>query len=208
MRLVTDGSRGCVAGHDYLPFGEEIPGSWGRGAAPCYPAVDTQTDTTWKFGGQERDAENGFDNFPARHPGSSMGRFLSVDAGNAGAGLGNPQSWNGYGYVRNNPLRFIDSAGLCTQDAHGNLSDDSGNVNLPGNSVTVTDTAPQVPFDSSGFDDTDFLGAPSIETPAGTPAREGAGISRNKRRSFQAASARSYRMSTGESWADALLTVR
>jgi YD repeat-containing protein len=84
VRLVTSSSGACVGAHDYLPFGEEIPGSLGRGSVPCYPAADAQTDTTWKFGGQERDAENGFDNFLARHLGSSMGRFFSVDPGNGG----------------------------------------------------------------------------------------------------------------------------
>jgi RHS repeat-associated protein len=109
----------------------------------------------------------GFDNFWARMTAGSQGRFLSPDPDNAGADPTNPQTWNMYSYTRNNPLKYIDPSGLCTQDADGNLSDDdgvpctdnSGNVNLPGNSVTVTDTAPQVPFDSSGFGDQSFLGA-------------------------------------------------
>jgi hypothetical protein len=39
---------------------------------------------------------------------------MSVDPGNAGADLTNPQSWNMYGYVRNNPLVFVDPDGLAT----------------------------------------------------------------------------------------------
>jgi RHS repeat-associated protein len=88
---------------------------------PCYG----QTDTTLKFTGQERDAENGLDNFLARHLAGAQGRFLSPDpAGNFVADMGNPQSWNLYSYVWNNPLVYIDPTGLWVQQNPG--SGDSG----------------------------------------------------------------------------------
>jgi len=134
VRLVTSGPSGaCLGAHDYLPFGEEIPGSWGRGAVPCYPAADTQTDTTWKFGGQERDAENGFDNFLARHLGSSMGRFFSVDPANAGANPGDPQSWNGYTYGSNSPLVYSDPTG--TDPCINGTNPNTGNICATGTAV-------------------------------------------------------------------------
>ena len=43
---------------------------------------------------------------------AGVGRFTSVDPGNIGAGLGDPQSWNGYGYVNNDPMNNIDPRGL------------------------------------------------------------------------------------------------
>ncbi len=61
--------------------------------------------------GKERDAESGLDYFGARYYGSSLGRFSSVDPGGAGATAANPQSWNAYAYVKNNPLFFIDPNG-------------------------------------------------------------------------------------------------
>jgi RHS repeat-associated protein len=64
-----------------------------------------------KFTGQERDAETGLDFFQARCYGSALGRFTSPDPANAGADLMNPQSWNGYAYVGNNPLSFVDPSG-------------------------------------------------------------------------------------------------
>jgi len=95
--------------------GRRCPGAWGRSGVPCYG----QTDTTLKFTGQERDAENGLDNFLARHLAGAQGRFLSVDPDNAGADLGDPQSWNGYGYVGNNPLVNTDRVGCWCSSMPG-----------------------------------------------------------------------------------------
>lgn len=48
----------------------------------------------------------------ARYYGGSIGRFTSVDPENAGASPNDPQSWNGYAYVRNSPLLYSDPDGL------------------------------------------------------------------------------------------------
>lgn len=65
------------------------------------------------FTGKERDAESGNDYFGARYYGSSMGRFMSPDpSGLLAQHPEDPQSWNLYAYVRNNPLILIDPNGL------------------------------------------------------------------------------------------------
>jgi len=61
---------------------------------------------------KERDNETGLDYFTNRYYSSTQGRFTSVDPENAGAFEDEPQSWNGYAYVQNNPLGFIDPDGL------------------------------------------------------------------------------------------------
>jgi RHS repeat-associated protein len=62
---------------------------------------------------KERDAESGNDYFNARYYGSTMGRFMSPDpSGEYYANPANPQTWNMYGYVANNPLVNIDPYGL------------------------------------------------------------------------------------------------
>ena len=60
---------------------------------------------------KERDNETGMDYFLARYFSSLQGRFISVDPKNAGADVAHPQSWNGYLYSLNNPLRFLDPDG-------------------------------------------------------------------------------------------------
>jgi RHS repeat-associated protein len=74
--------------------------------------------------GKERDAESGLDMFGARYYGSSMGRFMTPDWSRDPdpvpyADLGDPQSLNLYGYVRNNPLARRDGDGhktVCAPD--------------------------------------------------------------------------------------------
>lgn len=61
--------------------------------------------------GKERDAETGLDYFGARYFSGAQGRFTSPDAPFADQHPEDPQSWNLYGYSRNNPLRYVDPTG-------------------------------------------------------------------------------------------------
>jgi RHS repeat-associated protein len=84
---------------DYLPFGELMSGDSGI--------------TTHKFTGDERDSETGLDHTWFRQYSSSLGRWMHPDpAGLAAVDPSNPQSWNRYAYVLNNPLNAIDPFGL------------------------------------------------------------------------------------------------
>ncbi len=110
-RMLADktGSLAGIKRHDYLPFGEELlAGTGNRSLASGYSADNVRQ----KFTSKERDIETGLDYFEARYYSSVQGRFTTVDPENVGAGLFHPQSWNGYSYSLNNPLRFIDPDGL------------------------------------------------------------------------------------------------
>jgi RHS repeat-associated protein len=107
-RLVTDQNANVVGRHDYVPFGEEIAANTG-GRDSTFGTPDFVNQ---KFTGQERDAETGLDFFQARYFSGALGRFNSPDPGNAGANLFNPQSWNAYSYVANNPLTRVDPSGM------------------------------------------------------------------------------------------------
>ena len=99
------GSLAGVKRHDYLPFGEELSaGTSGR--AQGYGGVD---NVRQKFTGYERDEETWLDYAQARHYSSGQGRFTGVDPGPFTPA--DPQSWNRYAYVQNNPLKFIDPTG-------------------------------------------------------------------------------------------------
>jgi len=86
---------------------------------------------THEFTGDERDAESGLDHTWFRQYSSSLGRWMHPDpAGLAAVDIGNPQSWNRYAYVINNPLNLVDPSGLVCSGTNG-LGDTPCN---PGNS--------------------------------------------------------------------------
>jgi RHS repeat-associated protein len=100
---------------DYLPFGEQIAvGIGGRTQAQGYLYGSTVVDhTRQKFTGKERDDETGLDFFEARYYSNSHGRFTSIDPIYFQRGmLADPQRFNLYVYVRNNPLKFVDPSGM------------------------------------------------------------------------------------------------
>jgi RHS repeat-associated protein len=66
---------------------------------------------TIQFTGKERDAETGLDYFGARYMSAAQGRFTTADAPFADQHPEDPQSWNMYTYVRNNPMTFMDPTG-------------------------------------------------------------------------------------------------
>ncbi len=90
---------------DYEPFGGEIQ----RAGVAGYSGVG---DPAQKFTGKERDAETGLDYFGARYLMAGQGRFGSPDPLSFQSEMmGDPQRWNLYAYVRNNPLRYLDPTG-------------------------------------------------------------------------------------------------
>src|SRR6266850_6300502 len=56
----------------------------------------------------------------ARYYSSSLGRFITVDPGDD-TNPENPQSWNKYAYVRNNPLKTIDPKGTAGEPSQAQL---------------------------------------------------------------------------------------
>jgi RHS repeat-associated protein len=122
-RRVQLNAQGAVEGTcQNLPFGD---------ALTCTPtALSTADDATeHHFTSKEYDAESGNDYFLARYYGSSMGRFLSPDpSGLYYANPGNPQSFNLYAYVLNNPLINVDPTGLdcVTDEGNGQVRYNTG----------------------------------------------------------------------------------
>ena len=65
--------------------------------------------------GDEHDWESSLEHTLFRQYASTQGRWLTPDpAGLAAVNISNPQSWNRYAYVMNNPAGLVDPLGLVT----------------------------------------------------------------------------------------------
>jgi RHS repeat-associated protein len=95
-RLITGHGGAEVSRRDFHPFGEETV---------------VEDVERMKFTGHERDTKS-LDYMHARYYAPEWGRFLSVDPGKDWD-LRQPQSWNMYSYVRNNPMNRVDPTGRC-----------------------------------------------------------------------------------------------
>ena len=121
-RVVTKSDGTVKARYDYLPFGEELGAGVGqRTTGMGYSVADS---TRQKFTQKERDSESGLDYFGSRYYSSPQGRFTSVDPVKlTPARMLDPQRFNLYAYVRDNPLKFIDPKGedgfLANEDKEG-----------------------------------------------------------------------------------------
>jgi RHS repeat-associated protein len=123
-RAWTDDSGNLIAGgrHDYLPFGEELFAGVGTRTSGQGYAVSAQQDGQRKqFGAHERDTETGLDYFGARYFASLQGRFTSVDPLLRSGNPIEPQSWNRYSYVDNNPLIYTDPDGQIKRSFFGRI---------------------------------------------------------------------------------------
>jgi RHS repeat-associated protein len=131
VRVVTDAAGTVTARRDYVAFGGDLT----FGAGDPRSGVEGDGDGSGvrqKFTGKERDGETGWDYFLARYYSPAQGRFTSPDefpggivdpftgqhVGQPGplpyADITDPQTLNKYAYVRNNPLRYTDPDGHCT----------------------------------------------------------------------------------------------
>ncbi len=125
-RLTTDAVGDVVARRDFFPFGERIDSNLsGRSSVldMSLASYGTRPGMQQLFTGQQRGQETRLDYFWARNYHPPIGRFLSVDPGMRDAQLRSPESWNAFGYVRNNPLRWIDPTGMFTYNDDGNDGD-------------------------------------------------------------------------------------
>jgi RHS repeat-associated protein len=123
-RVIAKADGAVVSRHDYRPFGPEIP-KGATGLRSTIAEYDVDTGVRPQFTGKERDVEAGLDYFGARYFSAAQGRFTSPDEPLADQDPGDPQSWNLYGYVRNNPLRFTDPSGReCVTLDNGTQGDD------------------------------------------------------------------------------------
>ena len=109
-RAVLSNTGNVLGRVDYTAYGEEIQA--GVGLRTATQGFDNSTDLRQKYGLTERDSATGLDHTWFRKNEGRAGRWTSPDPYNGSISLGNPQSFNRYSYVQNDPVNFIDPSGL------------------------------------------------------------------------------------------------
>jgi RHS repeat-associated protein len=104
-RLATTPSRTMYSSTAYAPYGEP------------YKQAGT---TDLSYTGQDQDTVSGMHDFLDRRFMTVQGRWLSPDPmGSAAVDPTNPQTWNRYAYVMNNPMALLDPFGDDCYDPNG-----------------------------------------------------------------------------------------
>lgn len=116
-RLITDVNRTAYERMHFLPFGENA-GIYQNGEGWSLTYSGETVPTRLRFTGHEKDSDPiGLTYMHARHYWERSGRFMSIDPGRDWVPT-QPQSWNLYAYVQNNPLSHTDPNGMNKIQVH------------------------------------------------------------------------------------------
>jgi RHS repeat-associated core domain len=133
-RVLTDSAGAIASRRDFMPFGEELyAGTANRLEAHHFGYGNDKVRK--RFTGYEKDIETGLDFAEARYYDNRYGRFTAVDPLLASGKSADPQSFNRYAYVMNNPVIMTDSTGMWSdrewQTVDSGLFDDGPSVRFP-----------------------------------------------------------------------------
>lgn len=151
-RIITNENGVVTSRKDSMTFGGEaissqrVSGPTGNGYNPSNVRQD--------YTGYEKDSESGLEFAQARQYNSMHGRFTSVDPLNESGVTGNPQTFNRYAYVSNDPLNSVDPSGMAMCSAEYSYEQCGGDSGFWGdgefgdhvayNRQTLGDVSPQV----------------------------------------------------------------
>ncbi|MEK6288882.1 MAG: RHS repeat-associated core domain-containing protein [Acidobacteriota bacterium] len=125
-RLVLDGLGNVIGRQAHLPFGEDF--------------AESGTQEKHHFTSYERDGESSTDYAVSRQHSGNVGRFMTADPYKPSAYLIDPESWNRYSYVQNDPVNFTDPTGLFMLAPR--FPYDVVIITHPDTDTTPTDTTP------------------------------------------------------------------
>lgn len=113
-RAITNNQGTVIARHDYLPFGEDVLTNVGmRGSVPGYGGTEASRK---KYAAMESDEATGLSHTLWRKYDALSGRWTGPDPYGGSMSLADPQSFNRYTYVNNNPVNSVDPLGLALMD--------------------------------------------------------------------------------------------
>jgi RHS repeat-associated protein len=137
VRMFTDGGGNAIGTQGHLPFGD--------------PWYSTGTVDKWKFSSYERDSDTTLDYALMRFDSSRLARFATSDPYAGSMNTNNPQSWNRYSYVMNDPVNNFDPLGLSGQCKPDTCTDPHQNDDLARQFNYSCGTVEGVPVDCQFF---------------------------------------------------------
>src|SRR3984893_12448090 len=116
-RVLMNAAGAVTSRHDYLPFGEEIGAGTGAPGSPTgmrttakgYSAAD---NVRQRYADTRLDDATGLDHTLWRKLETRSGRWTTPDPYGKSLRVSNPQSFNRYAYVHNDPVNSKDPSGL------------------------------------------------------------------------------------------------
>ena len=112
VRTVSNSNGFVIARTDHQAFGEDI--GIGVGLRKVEQGYSADKATRQGYGLTENDESSGLNHTWFRKLEQRAGRWSSPDPYKGSIYLLNPQSFNRYSYVLNDPITFVDPSGLCT----------------------------------------------------------------------------------------------
>jgi RHS repeat-associated protein len=113
-RVTLNQAGGVIARHDYQPFGEEIYA--GIGQRTTTQGYNQAESVRQKYAGMERDESSGMSHTLWRKYDAQSGRWTTPDPYGGSMEIADPQSFNRYTYVQNDPVNKVDLLGLMLSD--------------------------------------------------------------------------------------------
>jgi RHS repeat-associated protein len=110
-RVITDKNGNVISRRDFMPFGEELNANNATNRLDTQKYNYGEDSVRKRFTGYEKDQETGLDFAESRYYNNKHGRFTAVDPLLASGKSSNPQTFNRYAYVGNNPLTRVDTDG-------------------------------------------------------------------------------------------------
>lgn len=111
-RVVTDQNGQPLERRDYTPFGDAV--GTGVGQRTSTQKYGENVGPRLRYAGLEGDV-SGLDHAMWRRYDRSSGRWVGVDPDNDSLSPDNPQTFNRYAYVGNDPVNFVDPTGLSSE---------------------------------------------------------------------------------------------
>ena len=118
-RVITDNGGNVSSRRDFMPFGEELNANSATNRLDTQKYTYGEDNVRKRFTGYEKDQETGLDFAEARYYNNQHGRFTAVDPMLASGLSSNPQTFNRYAYVSNNPTNATDPTGMWQNDFGG-----------------------------------------------------------------------------------------